>query len=238
MSAAVIGHTMQDIERLRHAALIATPEIVTDVLSTDRSKMRITHAITTGVLNRNGHRVVQAGGDLTDYRKNPIVLFNHDSDRPGVGKSVGQEFERRHDRWVAETEFAPTQFGHELWTLYAGDYMKAWSIGFQPVPDAVEFTKNDRGDITEIIFNKWNLFEYSPVPIPANPDAVNQALRHKIISESTYRLLNLADELAPELAADPSQGLALGAALDSAATMRLKFRAAAELLEGRCSPRS
>jgi hypothetical protein len=222
-----------EAEQIRNATLIGAAEIVCDALSADKSKMRITHVITTGMLNRNGHRVVQAGGDMSEYRQSPIVLFNHNSDMPAVAKSIGQEHDARRDRWVAETEFAPTQFGHELWTLYSGDYMKAWSIGFHPIADAISYEKNDKGDILAIVFGKWKLFEYSPVPIPANPDAVNQALRHKLISESTYRLLNYADELATDNAGPAEQAPPSSSVLDRLVSMRLRVRGAADRkLEG------
>jgi HK97 family phage prohead protease len=215
---------------------IVVPQVVrcataAEVVHADRGAMRMKHVITTGMLNRNRHRVIQGGGDFSDYKKNPIVLFNHDSDRPAIGKNVGLSMEGSGERGriIAETEFAPTEFGRELFALYEGRYMNSWSIGFQGVE--VTFVKNDAGDVTEIVFNKWKLFEYSAVPIPANPDAVTQALRHKLISESTFRLLTYTDDLTPEEA--KSEPGFPESALNRLVTMRLRVRAASDrLLEG------
>jgi HK97 family phage prohead protease len=160
----------------------------------DRSKMQVGAVISTEELNRNGHRVMQDGWDFGDYLKNPIVLFGHDDSRPAVGKNVGLTIDG--GLLKAVTEFAPTEFGKELFELYAGGYMRAWSVGFQPT--VTEYQKDGQGNITEIVFRKQKLIEYSAVPIPANADAVSMALRDKVISDSTFRLLNYTYEETPE----------------------------------------
>lgn len=192
-----------------------------EILGATQSSMTVRHVITTGTLNRNGQKVIQAGGDLSEYRKNPIVLFNHDSSEPAIGRSLGQDFERKLDRWVAETEFAPTEFGRELWALYSGGFMNSWSIGFKPTVDP-EYERDKDGELSAIVFPKWALWEYSAVPMPANPDAVNMALREKKISEATHKLLTYAYESTPE-EATPEEGFP-DSALDKLVSMRLRVR--------------
>ena len=184
------------------------------ILHADRDKMIVRHVITTGALNRLNQRVMQAGADVEEYRKNPIVLWNHDDSQPAIGKNSA--LDRDGDRWIARTMFAPTPLGREIYSLYEGGYMTSWSIGFKPVETT--YIKNENGDLSEIVFNRWKLLEYSAVPIPANADAVTMALRKNVISESTYRMFSYAEELALEVGKD--EGDLPASALDSLATMR------------------
>lgn len=151
----------------------------------DRVKMQIGAIISTEELNRNGHRVMQDGWDFTEYLKNPIVLFGHDDSKPAVGKNVSLAIDGGLLRAV--TEFAPTEFGRELFALYSGGYMRAWSVGFQPT--VTEYAKDAKGNISEVVFKHQKLLEYSAVPIPANANAVSMALENKVIGEATFSLL-------------------------------------------------
>lgn len=184
----------------------------------DRQKMQLAQVISTNELNRNGHRVMQDGWDFEDYLRNPIVLFGHDDSKPAIGKNVSLAIDGPLLRAV--TEFAPTEFGRELFALYDGGYMKAWSVGFQPT--VTEYVKDAQGNISEVVFKHQKLLEYSAVAIPANANAVNNALRNKVISESTFSLLQYAHAETPEEA--PSED-APESALEVLAPVRMALSA-------------
>lgn len=190
----------------------------------DREAMRISAVISNQDLNRNGQRVMQAGWDFADYMKNPIVLFGHDDNAPAIGKNVTLGLEG--ERLRAVTEFAPTAFGREMFTLYAGGYMRAWSPGF--LPTEVSFKKNDQGDIEEVIFNRMKLLEYSAVAIPANADAVSEALDHGLIGRETHALVMHCSQSLDRTSSQDADGLldGLTGTLDGLTNAGLSLRVA------------
>ena len=154
------------------AAVRATQD---DDLPEDASKpggRRVTFTLSTETVDRMGDTIAADGWDLENYRKNPVVLFAHNSQSPPVGKSLRE--------WAKDgalsgvTEFVPRDlypFGHMIGEMYGLDFMKAVSVGFDPT----EFAMNEEragqwGPGCD--FKKQELLEYSCVPVPANPEAL------------------------------------------------------------------
>lgn len=124
--------------------------------------------ISTNTPDRYDEIVNPKGVRLDDYRKNPVVLFNHNSNIPPIGKNV--QIAVYDNEIVAVTKFADTQLGKEIKSLYEGGFMNAFSIGF--IPHKVDVDEQGRK-----VYNDWEMFEYSCVPIPANPEAIAMALK-------------------------------------------------------------
>ena len=96
----------------------------------DDSLMTIEHYITTATPDRYGEVINPAGMDDSNFRKNPVVLFCHDSRNLVIGKNVTltpDEFGIK-----AVTRFADTETGKELYRLNKEGFLNAWSIGFIP----------------------------------------------------------------------------------------------------------
>jgi hypothetical protein len=74
--------------------------------------------------------LVQAGLDLTAYRQNPIVLFQHQQDCPvGTARALGLDGEKL----LAKVEFAPIGASSEadkVRALVKSGVLKGVSIGF------------------------------------------------------------------------------------------------------------
>lgn len=120
------------------------------------------YTITTEREDRVGDIVRVNGCRFENFLKNPVVLFNHDENKP-VGKVVGINIV--DGRIEAEIEFSKTQFGQEIQTLVEEGILNAVSIGFIPLKK--EPREKGGYDIQE-----WELLEVSIVPIPANPEAL------------------------------------------------------------------
>jgi len=134
--------------------------------------------ITTPTVDRFDDVVVPAGMDNKNFRKNPVVLWNHDDSRPPIGKSLGEEV--HEDAVLSETAFDlrndPDGFNTKIFGQYVDGVMNTTSIRFLPmraekrlVEDAESGAKVWGGGFT---FEAWELLEYSAVPLPANPDAL------------------------------------------------------------------
>ncbi len=105
---------------------------------------------------------------LENYRKNPVVLWAHNYSKPPIGKAVAFEFDAKG--LILEMQFADTVEAKEVFALYEGGFMSAFSVGFRPMEVAFE----KRGDSEEMgaVFKKAELLENSAVPVPANPGAL------------------------------------------------------------------
>lgn len=131
----------------------------------------IVGVITTNTVDRYGEVVEPNGARLANYRKNPVVLLNHMTWGLPIGKNIWIKPEG--NGLFAKTQFADTAEGFDAFTLYEGGFMKAWSIGFLPMK-----WEDGQGnpDQPRRRFTEWELLEYSAVTVPANPDAVTNAL--------------------------------------------------------------
>lgn len=123
--------------------------------------------------DRYGDIIRASGWKLTNYKRNPVVLFGHDYGAPAVGKAVRVAVE--DNKLVIDVKFAPTTMGQELWLLYSQGYMSAVSVGFLPVPGQWKDLKDEDGNWLGYEFLEQELLELSLVPVPANPSALSQA---------------------------------------------------------------
>jgi len=142
----------------------------------------VVHYITTMTKDRYGDIVNPMGANLSNYEKNPIVLFNHNPNWV-IAKSLWRKNEK--DGILAKTKFASIDFASDIYQLYKEGVMNAWSIGF--IPDWQEAVDLENG----YLFNKWELVEYSAVSIPANPDAIT--IGRSIVK--SYEGIKLIEEL-------------------------------------------
>lgn len=164
---------------IRHG-LLCVPFQTQDI-EVDRDRRIVRHVISSGTRSHTGLEIDQAGWDFQHYHG--IVLWDHDSSAPAIGKNVDMGLRGSPAMLHAATQFAPTDFGQELFTLYAEGYMRDWSVGAfidesEPIKDA-----DDR--VVALRSKRQRLMEYSAVPIGANPDAVTQALGKGLIRPET-----------------------------------------------------
>lgn len=121
-----------------------------------------------------------AGVDLRRYRRNPVVLDTHN--RYEAGAVIGKARAKREDRTlVAEITFAETQRADDIWELVRTGFLKALSVGFLPREvksvDAGETFRLGEAEIEgpARIVRKWELYEISVVPVPADADALRRS---------------------------------------------------------------
>lgn len=123
----------------------------------------------TGVVDRAGEVIEQAGIDLADFSANPIVLWSHLPEHP-VG-TVG-EIGIKGGNLQALVDFAPegaSEKADEVCRLVKGGIIKSVSVGFDPIEMEPMNPARPRGPQR---YMRSKLLELSFVAIPCNPDAV------------------------------------------------------------------
>jgi len=129
------------------------------------------------------------GWKLTEYKKNPVVLFSHNYYEAPVAKT--KKVFMKDDILYFDIEFpeaSVSAIGDSLYKLYKGGFMNATSIGFIPDYDKIEYPRTKGGPSR--IMKDVNLLEISLVSVPANPRAL---LQSKSIDEA--KRLKIVDDL-------------------------------------------
>ena len=150
-------------------------QFVDEVKQVDEDERSIVHIISTEQADRMGDIVRAKGMDDENYAKNPVVLFGHDYSSFPVGKSLWRKTTTRNGvkGVMAKTQFADTEEGRKVFELWKDGFLNASSIGFmnkeaEPI--------NGENGFVGFDFKKWELLEYSIVPVPANAGAVRLSL--------------------------------------------------------------
>jgi len=130
-------------------------------------------------VDRMNDTIAAAGWDLSDFLANPVALWAHDSSAPPIGgaRNVGIE----GDRLLGDIEFAPPEtyaFADTIYRLVLGKFLRAVSVGFMPT--RYSFVENDPERGFGIDFLEQSLLEISVCPVPANPNALQEARRKGI----------------------------------------------------------
>jgi HK97 family phage prohead protease len=116
-------------------------------------------------VDRAGDVMVAAGGDVSVYRANPIVLRDHDPTKPVGTASVITKV----GRIEAAIKFAPkgvSETADETYALVKASVLNGVSIGFRAIKS------EPRAGHDGVKYTNWELLELSIVAVPANPGAL------------------------------------------------------------------
>lgn len=135
--------------------------------------------ISTPGEDRDGDQLDMRGCVLDNYRKNPTVLFAHDySELPvGVTTSINVTPEGIRASWNWLTGDPMADRVKNAWDQRA---LNAASVGFRPL----ESSPRSGGGL---LFSKWELLEWSLVPVPSNPEAVRTLKSCGLWSKATAK---------------------------------------------------
>lgn len=149
--------------------------------------------ISSEALDRHGERIDMKGMDVKEYMKNPVVAAFHNYDEPSVGRTL--KLSKTSDgKLISKFEFAVNIYDKAklLYNLYKDKFQYAFSIGF--IPQEVDGNT----------YTKSTLLEFSPVLIPANPEALLLAKKKgldmpQVFSYTDDNMLVLKEILAKEI---------------------------------------
>ena len=121
--------------------------------------------ISSGQPDRQGEIVDQASWNLDEFKKNPVVLFAHDHSQPAIGMAT-EIFINSEGMLESVVKFAVEEydFAKTIFNLYAGGFMRAFSVGFMS-------DQQDEVNGLRILKNN-TLVEYSAVNVGADKIAL------------------------------------------------------------------
>ena len=119
-----------------------------------------------GSVDRMGDILEPSGAELDDFRRNPVVLAQHDVNQPVARcKSIKAEA----DKITALIEFPAagvSELADEYCRLYKSGILNAVSVGFLPLDWKPLPHSGGRR------YTRWELLELSLVSVPANANAL------------------------------------------------------------------
>jgi hypothetical protein len=123
--------------------------------------------ISTETVDRQGDQIMVEGWDFKAFKKNPLLLWSHNSgmgeNRPAIGRVEDVKIDG------GKVLFTPVfdlkdDFAKMIFDKFKNKFLNAFSIGFRPL----EYTETDMG----YKFLKQEALEFSAVNVPANAEAL------------------------------------------------------------------
>lgn len=141
-------------------------------VSEDKEGLLTSVVGSTAAVDRYGEIIDQASWDLKHFKKNPVILWSHNmtfgESRPPIGKAIKVKVE--DDKLVFDIQFDMADpFAADIFRKYKEGFLSAFSVGF--IPHKIQ-RSDDSSEHPILIDNE--LLELSAVPVPANPEALNQ----------------------------------------------------------------
>ena len=128
--------------------------------------------LTDYTLDRDTERIDPDGWNLKGYKDNPVVLWGHDPTIPAIGSMTKGPRKSTGDKGVEITGSVTFDADDPLAVLIQGKVDKGiitkGSVGFRATK--VEWV-DDPKDPTSLIYREQELYEFSIVNIPSNPNA-------------------------------------------------------------------
>jgi hypothetical protein len=162
----------------------------------------IEYTLSDETVDRDGDIIVQAGIDLSNYVKNPVVLPFHDSRTFPVGNFIKLWVDvtsKSLKGWILfpDERVDPSGMCDRAFRFAKSRIMRAGSIGFRG--REVKFpTKEERGLLGMldygVIFSKSELMEFSLCPVPSNPNALSNAVKSGALLATDLQYVELFEE--------------------------------------------
>lgn len=203
---------MTRVRRSTSGVIRAYDATITEVDQVERS---IVGRINTGGLDRFKTVIEPKGGKFENYRRNPVVLWEHGKDPRRFTDPIGRNLwvrssgGERASELLAKTRFLDDDFSQQRFEWYRDGVLNAFSVNILPDedrcgpptkeevrarPELGQEWEDSKGNWRGvIIYRSWDLAEYSGTTVPGNADAL--ADRASRLLEAVERGLWLPDEV-------------------------------------------
>lgn len=173
----------------------------------DEEEKTIVNYINTLAVDRDNEVILPRGGILTDYKNNNVVLWAHQYSILPIGKSLWIKKDKKG--LISKTKYANHEEADKVYHYRKDGFPLAESIGFIPLifvstgkgwyPESdpedwenalkewIEEYRAAYGKKPKLepdaIVTKWLLLEYSDVPVPSNPEALELAISKGLMTD-------------------------------------------------------
>ena len=166
-------------------------------MTVDAGERSFIAEITNNAIDRDNEVVLPEGMDATDFEKNPVIFWNHEYSAPPIGKAVS--LKREKTKWLAKGVMAsrpdtlPKEaewFPDTLLHLMDEGIVNGVSVGIDPTAPPRNASEGDRslfGPEVQRVIHRWKILEFSVTPMPANQDALVQAVGKGLIRPETVK---------------------------------------------------
>lgn len=150
------------------------------VKSIDSEAHTVDFVINSGGVDLVHEELNPMGCEFDDFMANPVVLWAHDDWSPPVGKALNVRLDP-DEGVLSLAKFAVEldPFAERIFKLYEHEYLHGVSVRFLPLEtttyDEEAPERQERG--VRRRYERWKLLEYSPVPIPCDPNALSFGLK-------------------------------------------------------------
>ncbi|HEY8163499.1 MAG TPA: HK97 family phage prohead protease [Methylocystis sp.] len=148
---------------------------------TDRQVIGIA---TEEIPDRDNEILTVDGADLSEYLKNPIVLFSHDARKP-IGRASLRKVAYAIEATITFPPVGLSPTADEVCGLVKSGVLSGLSVGFLPRDWAPAANSGRK-------FTSWKMLELSIVSIPCNPSAVITQRSSDSVSARAARELEIA----------------------------------------------
>ena len=187
---------------MKNEKIIKTYVISKANLDEDKRIFRAT--ITDQTVDRDKEVILAKGMNIKEFKKNGIILFNHDKNMP-IGKSI--DIKRVGDALVMTGKLAlegTISEADKIWQLIKQGILKSMSIGFM----GTEFRMPTKEDIKDFgkevirVISKSQLLEVSVVSVPANQNALITAFKDMDIDPKSMLGVSYIEEKCEDIQED------------------------------------
>lgn len=164
--------------RKSSGGLVACRSVLHKSIRCDDATLMVQSVISSPLTDLQGDEVDPAGWDLGYHSQVRTVLYDHGVDYKlpvGLAEDADGNYtvRRAGDRIVADTYFAKTKMGEDLYDLCKQDVLRGWSATFTPLEPGVPIGPFDKSiKRCPMRFSSQQLLEYSVTPNPINVEAL------------------------------------------------------------------
>ncbi len=177
------------------------------VADVNKSDMSLVVRINTAGVDRYKTVIDPHGAKLENYRKNPVVLWEHAKDPRRFTDPIARNLWVRTDggqrptSLLAKPQFLSDDFSRQRWEWYRDGVLNAFSVNILPVdgstspPTKEETRARPEWEAAHTIYREWDLAEYSGTTVPGNADALVADRAAQLLDLVQRSLLWLPDDV-------------------------------------------
>lgn len=180
------GNLVEDLSSDKKVLLRRGISLVHAAPAPDFGSNIIQFVASTDGVKRDGNEILNSGWHFENFSRNPVFLYCHDYHSLPIGKHVdwrvdkGPSGENVLRIWSQFCSRELYEFADRVRQMYVEGYLRAGSIGWIPLKH--EAIRDPDGYIKGFRFLENDLLEFSAVPVPADPNALVEAIGRGFLS--------------------------------------------------------